>query len=276
MAGSDTDPFATAKANLRDTVKWLSTLFSALAAASLGGASFVGLAGVHGSALHHALWGGGIGIVCLFLAAWVTLKLLTSESFHISEIARDSELEEQLNRYAIDILPPEYPSVQVFVARRAGAIKRLRELAANPDDPEYVNIQEYLQAIDEPLRLLVSLAHFEHMRLQFNRKLPFLSLFALGALAGLGVYAVYAGAAKDTKSTGVNAGPLVSLTLPQTDVPLSDVYAQACGTVDGVKAEIVGQPLSDWLTLRLVEPRECAGIVFSAPAKIVLPRRPTR
>jgi hypothetical protein len=268
MASSDTDRFATAKANLRDTVKWLSTLFSALAAAALGGASLVGLASVHGESLRYALWGGGIGIGCLFVAAGLALWLLASESFHISEIEQHSRLLKHLNRYASDILPPEYPDVQDFVARRTAAIAKLRELPTRSDDPKRLDAQQYLQAIDEPLTLLVSLAHFEYMRLRFNCMLPFLAVFAVGALLGLGVYAVYAGTAKEGKSASISAGPMVTLAVPQSAVSSSPGYAQACGSASPLKAELLGQPLHEWLTLRLIEPRECAGLVFSIPATL--------
>ena len=48
------DPYATAKANLRDTIKWLATSLAAVGAAVIAGASISGLAGLEGHALHLA------------------------------------------------------------------------------------------------------------------------------------------------------------------------------------------------------------------------------
>ena len=216
-------------------------------------------------ALCGALTAGTIGLICLLLATGISLKLLTAESFHISDIATQPDLEKRLDRHAIDVLPPEYETVRDFTSKRERAIVVLRKHASDRDTSEYKETQQFLQAINEPLSRLVSLAQFESMRMSFDRSMPFLFLLALGALASLGSFAVLVGSAKDSKASAMTGGPVVPLNLSA----VANAYSLVCGAANHIDAEIVGQPRQHWLTLRIMSPGECSGIVLSVPATVI-------
>jgi hypothetical protein len=80
------DPFSNAKANIRDTVKWLATTLAALAAAVVAGASITGISALTGWRLVLAIGGGGGGLICIFVAIGIALRLLTSEAYYFSEL----------------------------------------------------------------------------------------------------------------------------------------------------------------------------------------------
>jgi len=269
MADAGADPFDAAKTSLRDTVKWLATVFSALAATVVGGASIMGLAGVKGDGLALALIGGGVGITCLFLAAGLALKLLTAESFHLGDITTNQNLRTRLDRYANDILPPEFSTVESFIKERADAIDQIRKYLKIPSSKEYQDAHTFLVNIDPPLGRLVNLAQFELMRTQFAKTIPLLFALALGALAGLGTFAVTVGSAKDaaTKVAGTG-GPIVAIPLSRDAVSIGASYASLCADATTVRAEIIGQPRANWITVRITEPTACAGTVLSMPAAV--------
>jgi hypothetical protein len=270
MADAVADPFDAAKTSLRDTVKWLATVFSALAATVVGGASIVGLAGVKGDGLALALIGGGVGITCLFMAAGLALKLLTAESFHLGDITTNQNLRTRLDRYANDILPPEFSTVESFIKERADAIDQIRKYLKTPSSKEYQGAHTFLLSIDPPLSRLVNLAQFELMRTQFAKTIPVLFALALGALAGLGAFAVTVGSAKDaaTKAAGTG-GPIVSISLTRNAASIGASYAALCAGGGDVSAEIVGQPRANWLTVRITQPTDCAGTILSFPVAVV-------
>src|ERR1700676_5570916 len=90
---ADTDPFATAKANLRDTIKWLTTTFAAIAAAILAGSPLTGLGALPlGWRLGFATIGAFFGLASLLLAIVRTLNLLRSEAFFLDSLRTNGPL----------------------------------------------------------------------------------------------------------------------------------------------------------------------------------------
>src|ERR1700722_4134151 len=58
------DPFAGAKASLRDTIKWLATTFAAVIGVVIAGTSLSGISKLTGINLELALSGGIVGLAC--------------------------------------------------------------------------------------------------------------------------------------------------------------------------------------------------------------------
>jgi len=215
-SGSPGDPFATAKSNLRDTIKWLATTFAALVAVIMAGSSLSGISQIHGRALFVALLGGLAGVICVILATGVMLRLLTSESFHVSELLEpvNAPLLASLNRYATDILPPGYDDIAGFLELRREAIEQATLNLRVPGSPAYARAVGFLEAITDPLSRLTNLAHFEKMRKALDRSIPKLWWLAVGAVLGLGVFAVFAVAPLTAKPSNAVRAPEVGDTLP--------------------------------------------------------------
>jgi hypothetical protein len=269
---SAVDPFASAKANLRDTVKWLATTFAALAAVVLAGTSLTGLSHLTGLKLAVALIGGGGGLACVILAAGVMLRLLTSESFYVTslETPQFANLKDTLNRHSEDILPPELVSVDQLLQLRRQARQTARSLAGTPTSPQYLDARRFLTEIEPPMVRLTNLAHFEVLRNRMQAAEPTLFRLAIGALVGLGVFAVFAGS-KDDKSTADAQGPTVVLYPGKNWSDIAGALAQACGSNATPKAQLLAGSDPQWARIRLLAPEACAGVIVPLPTPAVAP-----
>ncbi|AGS25800.1 hypothetical protein [Rhizobium etli] len=81
-----TDSYATAKANLRDTIKWLATSLAAVGAAVIAGASINGLSELQGQALTSAIILGGAGLAAILMSIGILVHLLTANVFYFSDL----------------------------------------------------------------------------------------------------------------------------------------------------------------------------------------------
>jgi hypothetical protein len=214
--GSAADPFATAKSNLRDTIKWLATTFAALVAVIMAGSSLTGISQIHGLALFMALLGGLAGLICVILATGVMLRLLTSESFYVGELLEpaNAPLLDSLNRHSTDILPPGYDDIAAFLRLRREALEQAKLHLRVPGSLAYEQAAGFLEALTEPLGRLANLAQFEKMRKAFDESMPTLWWLALGAILGLGVFAVFAVAPQTAKPSNAVGAQAVSDALP--------------------------------------------------------------
>lgn len=92
--------FKTAQTNLRDTVKWLATTFSALAAFVVAGASVNGLGGL--SAASFAFWAAALfllaGFSAICWALYLTLHVLRPMLAYRSNLLVPSTAEEVARR----------------------------------------------------------------------------------------------------------------------------------------------------------------------------------
>ncbi|HUG22228.1 OmpA family protein [Piscinibacter sp.] len=152
-AAPPADPYAAARANLRDTVKWLAATFSALAAVVLAGSPVSGLGKLPAGT--PAWWGAGaallIAFVCICLALVITVALLRSDALHLSDLDPDSKLDpldasdreeiaalrRTIDARAVDVLPPNYPSLAELMpaarARRQALVDASKALRAAAD-----------------------------------------------------------------------------------------------------------------------------------------------
>lgn len=267
------DPFASAKDNLRDTVKWLATTFAGLAAVVLAGTSLTGVSHLKGASLVLALVGGGLGLLCVILASGVMLRLLTSESFFVSDLNTQAyaNLRAFLNAHAPDILPPQLGSVEEVLRDRALAMKQARDLADHPESKEFQSADRFLAALTVPLSRLTNLAHFEVLRGNLKAAEPKLFFLAIGALIGLGAFAVFTGTLKERKLEA-DSDATIQLQPGTNWSRVGIAFASVCGDKE-LKAQLLRTPQPGWVKVRLLAPEECAGIVVSMPAKIIVPHQ---
>ena len=192
------DPFAGAKASLRDTIKWLATTFSAVIGVVIAGTSLAGISKLTGVNMVFALAGGVIGLLCIVAATGVMLRLLVPQSFYFGDLVdpENTELLSHLDTHAVELLPPEITDIETFVARRNEAVLKIRNNAAKPDSDAYKEGRAFLDDIQESMANLTYFAHYEKLRGNLHRAEPTLFALALGAILGLGTFAVFTGTAK--------------------------------------------------------------------------------
>ncbi len=268
MAEQYEDPFASAKDNLRETVKWLATIFAGLAAVVVAGASLTGLSDASGVRLMWALGGGGIALICIFVAIGVSLNILAAEPFFLGQLKTDKNLNDALQQHAVDVLPPEFSTVDSFLTERESAIRVALAKGNSPEDPEYVRARDFLLKSAAPFSRLTSLAHLQSLRSRFAAAKPMLFALAIFALAGLGVFAVFAG---DSDAATEGAGELaVELDVGTDWSNVAAAFAAACGEAATHSARLVRQADRNWVSVRLTSPDKCDGVVVSLPAAVVV------
>ena len=264
------DPFASAKTNLRDTVKWMATTFAGLAAVVLAGTSLTGVSHLKGAHLTGALVAGGLGLICVILAAGVMLRLLTAESFFVSDLndRAHAKLRGFLEAHAGDVLPAEFENVGRLLDLRATAIKTVRAYVNNLNAPEYIAANQFLSNITSPLSRLTNLAHFEVMRSNLKDSEPILFLLAIGALVGLGAFAVLTGSYKD--SNGENADASIITFIPGKQWEnVGAALGKICGDTGPSKVQLLSAPDPSWVRIRLLSPENCAGVILTLPASFI-------
>jgi hypothetical protein len=253
------DPFSTAKANLRDTIKWLATTLAALAAAVMAGVSISGISALTGWRLFFAVSGGGVGLICIFLAIGITLRLLTSEAYYFSELVKDNDLKQTLDAFDKDILSPNIQNIDALFRLRDEAIKGI--IAHDKDAAE-----KYKQLTPEIARV-TNLAAFLSLRRSLERsRLPLFGL-ALVTLLGLGLFAVCIGDKSD------RLGALDQASVAQIDPgtnwsKIAGALSSACGD-EPLRANLLAaKPFTDWVELRFLGPGRCEGVEISLPARL--------
>lgn len=261
------DPYAAAKANLRDTVKWLASALAAIGAAVLAGTSFADLSGLTTERLAIALVGGAAGLACVLSAIGVLLSLLTAESVFLSDLETNVRLREMLNRHAADFLPVEYPTLREFLEARDGAAGTLRN--RNASDQAYGEAKQLFDVAEIVKLRLMQWAQFEDMRTRLKAKGGLLLGLSVGAVLGIGVLAVMAGTAKSLSSDRASKGPILQLSPGKSWSDVAQALTDACGDAGPLKAQLLGQPQSGWVELRLLAPPSCAGINLSLPTKVI-------
>lgn len=278
-ASPPSDPFASAKANLRDTVKWLATTFAALAAIVLAGASLTGVSQLDGNQRVAALTGGGIGLLCVIGASGIMLRLLTANTFFVSDLGveRYSRLKSFLNHHAIDFLPAQLLTVDDLLRERRRATEDVQR--NDPTSQKYQDAAAFLEQLNPSLSRLTNLAQLEVLRRDLNSAVPWLLLLALGALGGLGVFATYSTPPKQNKpAAAVAAAPPP----PAHGLPMNfdagtnwsniaKVLATKCKDKPPLKADILSSDRPNWYNIRLTAPKDCVGIVIPLPVDLAIP-----
>lgn len=209
-ASGGSDPLAAAKANLRDTVKWLATTLAALAAVVIAGTSLTGLARLSGTNLWLALAGGAVAILAVLAVIALLLRLLMSEAFYFGDLFQpeNADVLAELERHAIELLPPSIPTIAALGQVRQRAVEKVRDSVRTPAYDESVRYLDQLRPI------LVSVTYFgqfERMRQRLRRQRTWLFVLTAIGLAGLALLAVAVG--RGSKATET-APPVTNIVYP--------------------------------------------------------------
>jgi hypothetical protein len=184
------DPFAAARGNLRDTIKWLIAALAGLAAAVLGGSPLTSFGTLSpGWRFYLAVDTGLIGLTLIFIAIYVAFQLLVWKPFFLSDLVSDKELSQFIEQHATDLLPAEIPHLGDFLKARTNARNVLQNTAQTPDDPTRADASRFISESDPYVERLLSLAYFEYLRLSLLRSGRVLFALALGAVVFLGAFA---------------------------------------------------------------------------------------
>jgi outer membrane protein OmpA-like peptidoglycan-associated protein len=186
------DPYASHKANLRDTIKWLAGVFAALAAVVVAGTPLSGIGALP--------WAGprflvaALALACAFAsicaALVLTLRLLRSDVLYPSDLDPDAPLPPGQEGVEIDrlrtliaakqgdLFPPEHPSMRQLLAR----IRELQKEAAATDDD--ASLASYATAIDDLVgyqRRAIAFAVYQRFYDRLRSAVPW--LIGLGSIA---------------------------------------------------------------------------------------------
>jgi hypothetical protein len=259
------DPYATAKANLRDTIKWLATSLAAVGAAVIAGASINGLTALEGSALWWAAGLGGVGLLAILVAIGVMLSLLTSKVFYFSELRKEGSLiAEEINEHAKDILSPQTPTINALVTFRDNAVINANNAA--PGDAAYQDAFNQWTAANNLIARITNLAQFISLRNDFEKRKWILFILTLVVIVTLGGYALLAGG-----KSSLNADLAQKVMFKPGDnwSGAATSLAEACGAEPLNGIIIQRKSFEGWVTVRLAEPGKCSGLELSVPASLV-------
>jgi hypothetical protein len=185
-----TDPFADARSNLRDTVKWLITALAGLAAIVLGGSPLTEFGTLSpGWRLYLAIGTGSLGLLFVFIAIFLAFRLLVWEPFFLSDLAKHEELSKLLEEHASDLLPSEYQKVDDFLKARNAARAVLMKAGSDTSAEKRTNAEQFIDQSDPYVDKLLSLAHFEYLRRRLVRSAWMFFTLAICTVVALGAFA---------------------------------------------------------------------------------------
>lgn len=185
-----TDQLASARANLRDTIKWLITALAALAAAVLGSSPLTAFGTLApGWRLYLAVGSGFIGLMLLLAAIYIAFRLLVWKPFFVAEIAADQKLSQFIGQHAADLLPAEIPKLDEFLRARDEARATLQATATDAKNPLRAKAAEFIKLSDPYVEQLISLAYFERLRTDLIAKSRILFGLIICAVIALGTFA---------------------------------------------------------------------------------------
>lgn len=259
------DPYATAKANLRDTIKWLATSLAAVGAAVIAGASINGLATLEGKALLCTALLGGTGLVLILISIGIMVRLLTANVFYFSQLTTPGNaIASEIDLHAQDILSPQTPTINDLVRFRENAVAEMH--AAQPGGAQYQDAFKNWTAANDLIARVTNLAQFLSLRNDFVSRQPSLFTLTVLIIVTLGGYALLVGG-----KSSLNAD-LAQKVVFQPGNGWSDaaaLLATTCGG-DPLKGVIVPQKTFEgWITIRLGEPGKCSGLNLTVPASLV-------
>jgi hypothetical protein len=259
------DPYATAKANLRDTIKWLATSLAAVGAAVIAGASINGLAALEGKALYCAAALGGVGLLLILIAIGIMVNLLTANVFYFSQLTtKGNAIASKIDQHASDILSPQISTIADLVEYRKAAVREMNE--AKPGDAKYQDAFKKWTAANDLIARVTNLAQFLSLRDDFERHQRLLFILTALIIIALGGYALLAGG-----KSSLNAD-LAQKIVFQPGNGWSDAavsLAGACGA-DPLKGVMVPKKTFEgWISIRLAEPGKCSGLDLTVPASLV-------
>ncbi|MGZ5163779.1 MAG: OmpA family protein [Burkholderiales bacterium] len=220
------DPYASAKATIRDTVKWLAAVFASLAAAVIAGTPFSGL-DIAGHGAWVAIVGLMLAFLCIVFALWRTLRLLRPDILFAYDLATPragvgldrheaKEIESvraAINRRSADLLPLNYSNVEELADElrcEGEAMLAAHNRGDNADRERHRKRYEQLKSdLSEPLDFAAYLRLYQRLR----RETPILITFATFALLFLLLFVLAADKPKKTTD-----GSLLIVHSPPTKV----------------------------------------------------------
>jgi cytochrome c biogenesis protein CcdA len=193
------DPFADAKAKIRETVKWLATAFAALATFLIGSAPISGLGNVAWDSPRFWVGLSGLigGLAATFGALWLVLRILRPEMVYRSELLGTDDsapegvrwVRRQIAMRANDVMPYGYSDLDELAQGRVS-------LQGN-----YPALQKFDKAIF-PVLALASYLRLQH---RLERTLPRLFVLGFAILACLLAYGVSTAGSKLPRSGSESA-----------------------------------------------------------------------
>jgi outer membrane protein OmpA-like peptidoglycan-associated protein len=254
--GSGSDRYATSKANLRDSIKWLAGIFSALAAFIIAGTPLSGLGSPSLSTTQSIV--GALSIlvcfVCICLLIVLTLRLLRADLTYPSDInpsidasTRDDANEIQQIRGEIarhkDDFIPEYANMSNFLGTLEAANKNAKDLQAKwdsltgatpPDDAaikkareEYDDQVKQIQLFRNLQGNILTYASYLRLYLRIRHSTKWLLLLGIIALIALLVFTLTVKPQKEDKTPTVVVIPVstpVEKAKPNDATEIGTVY----------------------------------------------------
>lgn len=193
-----TDPYSTAKSNLRDTVKWFATMLAGLAALVLAGSPFSGFGALPpGSGRFYVALAGLATASVLLLTAWHQLiRLLRPDAVFESQLrstykpsggALDqreiNELREHLKTHKSDLLPDDVASFDALM-------ERVNECWAEASQPSAAPaLLEQWKAYASNVNMVINYAAFARLDARVKNALPRIMMVGVAAMLALVAFA---------------------------------------------------------------------------------------
>lgn len=192
------DPFADAKANIRETVKWLAATFAALAAVVIGGSPVSGLGELSVNGL--AFWLGALCLLSAFtlicIALRVTLRILRPEAIFRSNLYTDApphtnasdkdelkRIRAMINGHAKDLLPYNYCTLEDLGSELDTQAQVLAQ--ENPQSAALQRARGMVAKFHKEFEFLLIFAQYLRLEMRLHDALPKLLALGIGALVSL-------------------------------------------------------------------------------------------
>ncbi|MGJ5176377.1 hypothetical protein ACQR16_23420 [Bradyrhizobium oligotrophicum] len=259
------DPYATAKSNLRDTIKWLATSLAAVGAAVIAGASINGLAGLEGRPLYMACGLGVVGLLSILLAVAVLLNLLTSDVFYFMELEKaDNPITREINANAKDILSPQTETIEALIKFRQDAHTKGKN--SKPGEADYAAGFAEWMAANGMIARITNLAQFLALRNKFRSRQWLLFGLTILSIVTLGGYALLAGG---KSSASQELAQKIRFDPGSNWSAASNALAKECGS-DPLNGILLSKKTFDgWTSVRLTGTGKCSGLELSVPVGLV-------
>jgi hypothetical protein len=191
VADAAPDRYGAAKANLRDTVKWLAAALAGAAGIAVGASPLTALGSLslHSPRLHAALAALAIAVAALILGAAIVFYLLLTDVFVLEDVLNHGWLIAFVDQRHKDLLPPDYRSLRAVLSEREAASATMFTNRGNRASAEYIAAQNRYESVKPLLTGLTPLLHLEVFRRRVQRASWALLVCALVGGAGLTCFA---------------------------------------------------------------------------------------
>jgi hypothetical protein len=191
VADAAPDRYGPAKANLRDTVKWLAAALAGAAGIAVGTSPLTALGSLslHSPRLHAALAALAIAVAALILGAAIVFYLLLTDVFVLEDVLNHSWLIAFVDQRRNDLLPPQYRSLREMLSEREAASATIFTNGGNRASDQYVAAKKRYDDLNPPLTGLTPLLQLELFRRRVLRASWALLACALLGGAGLTCFA---------------------------------------------------------------------------------------